>query len=144
MPGLSAVARVLQFLWWLLVCSSWALHCCANLELNVWPVNILYLHSDSLQFISCMSILQPVFVDSHRIYVPVLVKGDGLLQGDQCLRVVIWSGLKYQEQVIYLLCVWAHIWVYLMIDDCLIYSGDSHCCKQVNNCIMAVHSIFCC
>lgn len=58
-------------------------------------------HSVFLQFILWVCVLQPVFVDGHRIYVPVLVEGDGLLRGDQCLRVVIGSGLKYQEQVIW-------------------------------------------
>lgn len=58
-----------------------------------------------LQFVSWVCVLQPVFVDDHRIYVPVLVEGDGLLQ---CLGVVIRSGLKYQEQVV-CLCVGAHV-----------------------------------
>lgn len=35
-----------------------------------------------LQFISGMIVLQPVFVDSERIYIPVLVERDGLLGGD--------------------------------------------------------------
>lgn len=32
-----------------------------------------------LQFISGMMVLQPTFVDSQRIYIPVLVERDGLL-----------------------------------------------------------------
>lgn len=51
-----------------------------------------------LQFISGMIVLQPMFVDSQRIYVPVLVEGDGLLWGDQLSRVVVRSGLKYQKE----------------------------------------------
>lgn len=51
-----------------------------------------------LQFISGTIVLQPVFVDSQRIYVPVLVERDGLLGGDELSRVVLRPGLKYQKQ----------------------------------------------
>lgn len=34
----------------------------------------------------------------------MLVEGDGVLRGDQRLSVVIRSGLRYREQVIYLSC----------------------------------------
>lgn len=60
--------------------------------------------AELLQLISSVGILQPASVDGHRIYVPVLVEGDGVLRGDQRLSVVIRSGLKYREQVIYLSC----------------------------------------
>lgn len=53
-----------------------------------------------------MCVLQPAFVHSQRIYVPVLVEGDGPLHGEHRLRVVIRSGLKYQGQAV---CLYVHL-----------------------------------
>lgn len=65
---------------------------------NVYMMLNTVLHKPQcLQFIPFIGILQPVLVDSHRVNVPVLVEGDGLLQGDQCLSVVVRSGLRHQQ-----------------------------------------------
>lgn len=48
-----------------------------------WSTHIKYTWcAVFLQFISGMMVLQPMFVDSQRIYIPVLVERDSLLWGD--------------------------------------------------------------
>lgn len=50
------------------------------------------------QFIFWVRVLQPVCVDGNRIYTPVLVEGDGVLQGNPRSWVVIRLGLEEKKE----------------------------------------------